>query len=61
VLELAEHASDESFRLFFFDGRRLAAFFERRENLFDFAVDGETPGSRFREHQPSVDEYVELT
>jgi hypothetical protein len=61
VLELAEHASDESFRFLFFDRRRLAAFLERRENLFDFAVNREAAGGRFRKDQPPVHQHVELT
>ena len=61
MLELAEHASDESFRLFFFDGRGLATFFQRRENFFDFAVNRKSPGARFGEHQSSIDDHVELT
>ncbi len=48
-------------RLFFRDGRGLAAFFQRRENFFDFAVNRESAGARFREDQPPVDDHVELT
>jgi len=45
----------------FFYRRRLAAFFESRENLFDFAVNRESAGTRLREDQPPVHDHVELT
>jgi hypothetical protein len=61
VLELAKHAPDEAFGFLLFNRRRLAAFFERRENFFDFTVNRESPGARFREHQPSVHDHIELT
>jgi hypothetical protein len=61
VPELSEHALDKSGRLLYFDGRRLAAFFQRREYLFDFAVNRESASARFREDQLSIDDDVELT
>ena len=61
VPELAEHAPDETFRLFFFEGRGLAAFFQRRENFFDFAVNRESAGAGFREYQPPVHDHVKLS
>ena len=61
VPELVENASDESFRLFYFDRCRLASFFERREYFFDLAVNRESACSGFREDQPSVHDHVELT
>lgn len=59
--ELSEHAIDESCRFLIFDRRRLAAFFQRREDLFDFAVNRESAGARFREDQAPVHDHVELT
>jgi hypothetical protein len=60
VPELSEHAPEKAFRLLFFDGRRLAAFFESREDPFDFAVNRKSAGARFRENQLSIHDHIEL-
>jgi hypothetical protein len=60
VLELSEHAPDESFRFLYFDRYGLAAFLESREDFFDFAVHRESAGARFRENQPPIHNHVEL-
>jgi hypothetical protein len=60
VPELSEHALDKSGRLLYFDRRGLAAFFERCENLLDFAINRESSGARFRENQAALDDHVKL-
>ena len=63
VLDFSEHASDEAFALFRSGrcGRQFAAFFQRRENRFDFVIGGESSSARFREDEAAFDEHVELT
>ncbi len=63
VLDFSEHASDEAFALFRSGrcGRQFAAFFQRRENFFDFVVCGESSATRFRKNQAPFDKHIELT
>jgi hypothetical protein len=60
VPELVENSAHESFRLFDFDGRGLAAFFQCCENFLDLAVNWESARARFRKYQASVHDHVEL-